>query len=332
MHKLPLGPDKAPYRARRADGRAPEGVPGGQRTGRGTGEHPRSQPGPGTIRGTAGPCQSARGSGAHPAPALPRHRPRFLPPSPACAQAPAGEKRLRKEMEKATRSRQVESRRGSRGAEGYLGVPTSLGCQRWAALPSPCGETEARRPHLGQEPPCERSPRAAMTPAPHPPPPPAPPCSCRNPAVRAPGRQPGPLSCLHLPLCLARHPRPAPALARFSPASTFHHLPPECHGDLGALPRPLRAKTSRRCPRHGRGVTDRQEGGIFFIFFPPFIYSLGGFFFPFRRQRQAVCPGAGSGGCRQCRDPVAMPAQPRRGLWVAAFLRTQMAVSTQSSA
>lgn len=127
----------------------------------------------------------------------------------AAAQTPAGEKRLRKEMEKATLSWQVESRRGRghsapvRGAEGHLGVPTSLGCP--AALPplgcstSLSGETEAERPQPRAEPLAlpgrEPLPPAAagMTPAPHPPP--APPCSCRNPGVRTPGRQPGPPSC-----------------------------------------------------------------------------------------------------------------------------------------
>lgn len=224
-----------------------------------------------------------------------------------------------------------------RVAKGHLGVPTSPG--RPAALPvlrcsaSSSGETEARRPQLHAEPLAlpgrETLPPAAagMTPAPHPPP--APPCSCRNPGVRAPGRQPGPPSCLHLPPCLLRRPRPAPALAPASLPGSRRHTP--SHRVRATLER-CRGRSVPNLPAMPTarpGVTDRQGGGFFFF---PVCLFVGWVFFPCWRQRQAACPGSGSGGCRQCRGPVAMPGQPCRGLWVAGFLRTQMAVSTQSSA
>lgn len=153
--KLAAQPDKAPYQARRAE-RGGRGGPGGARArlraGGGRAEVPGSIPAPAGLRPDtrhgsaptlAGLCQTARGREAHPAPALPRPRRRFLSLRPACAQAPAGEKRLRKEMEKARLSWQVESRRGRghlrpgagcRGAPGgphLAGVP---GCAATAGL------------------------------------------------------------------------------------------------------------------------------------------------------------------------------------------------------
>lgn len=133
--------------ARRGAGPAP----GGQRTGRGAGEHPRARPGsglrPGTTRHTLGVCQTdglGGPSGASP----PTARAAFPLPAPsvctgAAAQTPAGEKRLRKEMEKARRSWQVESRRGRghlrpgagcQGASGGAHLAGAPGCAAGTAL------------------------------------------------------------------------------------------------------------------------------------------------------------------------------------------------------
>lgn len=260
--------------ARRGAGPAP----GGQGTGRGAGEHPRARPGsglrPGTARHTVGVCQTARDWEAHPGPALPRHRRRFLSLRPACAQAQRhrhrrarkGSGRKWRKQDEAGRWRAGGAAVTSapvRGAKGHLGVLTSPGCP--AALPalgcstSSSEETEARRPQLHAEPLAlpgrETLPPAAagMTPAPHPPP--APPCSCRNPGVRAPGRQPGPPSCLHLPPCLLRgRPRPAPALAPASLPGSRRHTPSHCvSGRPWSAAAAAPCQTSRRCPRHSRG-------------------------------------------------------------------------------
>lgn len=302
----------------------------GQRTGPGAGEHPRARPGsgltPGTARHTAGMCQTAQGWEAHPAPALPRPRRRFLSLRPACAQAQRhrhrrarkGSGRKRRKQDEAGRWRAGGAAVTSapvRGAKGHLGVPTSPG--RPAALPalrcsaSSSGETEARRPQLHAEPLAlpgrETLPPAAagMTPAPHPPP--APPCSCRNPGVRAPGRQPGPPSCLHLPPCLLRRPRPAPALAPASLPGSRRHTP--SHRVRATLER-CRGRSVPNLPAMPTarpGVTDRQEGGFFF----PFVYSLGGFF-PLLETKAGCVPRLGVRGVPAVPGPCghAGPAVP----------------------
>lgn len=338
-------PDKAPYQARRAGRWAPEG-PGGARArlraGSGRAQVPGSIPAPGraparhqaqlvTRLGSAKPPgagrpirrQPSHGRGGVSSPCAQRAHRRSGTDTGGREKAPEGN------GESKTRLAGGEQE-GPRSPPPRCGVPRGIWgrpprrgarprCRRSA---SPSGETEARQPRLHAEPLAlpgrETLPPAAagMTPAPHPPP--APPCSCRNPGVRAPGRQPGPPSSPHLP---PRRPRPR-IPARFTPAHTFPH---RGSGRPWSAAAAAPCQTSRRCPGHGRG---RRIGGKGDVFSPHlFIRWVG--FFPCWRQRQAVCPGSGAGGCR---DPVAVPAQPRRGLWVAGFLRTQMAVSTQSSA
>lgn len=156
---------KAPYQARRADRRAPEG-PGGapaeHRVGSGQGEVPGSISVPSRAPaqhqaqlvarlGHAEP--TVAGSPIRRAPALPRHRRRFLSPrtgvcTGAATETPASEKRLRKEMEKAGGEQEgLQPPLLRRGVlRGIWGSPPRRGawprCQHRAALQA--------IPHLGK--------------------------------------------------------------------------------------------------------------------------------------------------------------------------------------
>ncbi|XP_055561529.1 uncharacterized protein LOC129735666 isoform X2 [Falco cherrug] len=150
-----------------------------------------------------------------------------------------------------------------------------------------------------------------MTPAPRPPP--APPCSCRNPGVRAPGRQPAPPSCLHLPPCLPclHHERPGLALALStripSPARTG--LTPQARTfpwHVTATLELCRGHSAPNFPVLSGDARGGAGGDGWEDFFPPFIYLLGGFFL-LAGDKGSLCAqpqgseGAGSAGTRwQC--------------------------------
>lgn len=166
QRRLAARPDKAPYQARRAE-RGGRGGPGGARArlraGGGRAEVPGSIPAPAGLRPTPGTarhpvrpgCAKPPGAG-RPIRRPPSHgRGGVSSPAPsvrtgAAAPAPAGEKRLRKEMEKATLSWQVESRRGrghlrpGAGCRGAPGGPHLAGAPGCAATAGPLHFTIGR--------------------------------------------------------------------------------------------------------------------------------------------------------------------------------------------
>lgn len=258
----------------------------------------------GGVRGAGTPphsCTAQRtGLGAPPASPVP-----FPLPAPwACAPGNTGEQKSSgRKQRKRERSAQVGSRRARGrprpGSGGGGALPANR--TRPTAAP-PRGETEARRGRLRT--PALPSAVAGMTPTP-----PAPPCSCRNPRAPAPGAPPAsPLPPAHgtgIGSGLAPAPRPA-----------------ECHRDLGPAPcqvsPPLASDASgQRWRTMEAGGEGRVWGGRGWLFFlpPPFIFLL--------RTKVALRAGREGTGRRW---------GSRSGALGGRFLRTQMAVSTQSSA
>lgn len=194
-----------------------------------------------------------------------------LPLAPGCSagSTPLGETEARR------RAGSSSARRGPLGAPH----PPSRGGKRsppaaaWDDTSSPASSRstlflqEPRSPDSGQ------AASASLLPAP----PALPPL----PAPRAPGANSGP-----------RHPHPQLSLRR--PPSPGAHLPVACQGDLGAVPRPVRAKfpgARRRCQRQSWGGRMGWAGGIFFP--PLFIYSLGGVFFSLPETKAACAVSRG---------------------------------------
>lgn len=257
----------------------------------------------GGVRGAGTPphsCTAQRtGLGAPPASPVP-----FPLPAPwACAPGNTGEQKSSgRKQRKRERSAQVGSRRARGrprpGSGGGGALPANR--TRPTAAP-PRGETEARRGRLRT--PALPSAVAGMTPTP-----PAPPCSCRNPRAPAPGAPPAsPLPPAHgtgIGSGLAPAPRPA-----VSPRPRPRALP----GFPSACQRCQRAEVEDDGSRGRRKGVGRERVAIFPP--PPFIFLL--------RTKVALRAGREGTGRRW---------GSRSGALGGRFLRTQMAVSTQSSA
>lgn len=248
------------------------GTAGGSRDSRGARRCRGASPRPAGLRpdtghssshGWAVPKRPGLGgpSGASP----PTAKAAFPLPAPsvrtgAAAQTPAGEKRLRKEMEGARRSWQVESRRGRghlRPAAGRQGAPGGPRAASTARLRSITGTgARGRCPILalpGREtlPPPSRDDTSS-------------PSSSRSTLFLQEPGSPGSGQAARASLLPAPPALPAPALAPASMPGPRRHTPsPACHGDLGALPRPLRAKLPGDA--HGTAGGDGSAGtGTFF--------------------------------------------------------------------
>lgn len=131
-------------------------------------------------------------------------------------------------------------------------------------------------------------------------PPPAPPCSCRNPGVQAPGKQPEPPSCLHLPpACTAGArgwlwPSAPTSLVRLAPASLprARTLPPRVRATLERS----RGHSAPNFPAllsDARGGAGGGRKGWAGASFPSLIYLLGGFFSSLLETKAANVPGCG---------------------------------------
>lgn len=241
-------------------------------------------------------------------PALPRPRRRFLCLRPACAQARRHRHRRARKGSGRKWREQDEAGRWKAGGAAVTSAPLRVakGHRGVPAPPAPRGSAPSPAPGRGAAVPSslsrggKRSPLpAGMTPAPHPPP--APPCSCRNPGVRAPGRQPGPPCCLHLPPCLLR-----PSLPHPCPVHAGTHLPPRVTATLERC-RGRSVPNFPAMPTAQPGVTDRQERGLF----SPFVYSLGRVF-PWLETKAGCVPRPGVRGVPAVPGPRggAGPAAP----------------------
>lgn len=167
----------------------------------------------------------------------------------------------------------------AQATKGHLGLPTSPGC------PLCCQHQAGLReiPHLGKLRHGQGREQLGAEPSTLPgretlrgrddsssPAAPAPPCSCRNPGLQAPGRQPAPASCPHLPPactsrpaytnCSPQHPHPQPGSLR--PRFPGAHLPPRVRATLERCRGRSVPNSQRRCPRWSR-VTEGVGRGRF---------------------------------------------------------------------